>query len=42
MNFFFHLATVFIEPEKSFMNKELTRMQRKPSASMPDLTPNAL
>lgn len=38
----FHLATVFIEPEKPSMNKDSTIINRKPSTSMPDLTPAAL
>lgn len=40
--FFFNLANVYLEPEKSSMNKDVTRLNRKPSISMPDLTPTAL
>jgi len=42
MKFSFYLATIFIEPEKSSMNKELTLVTRKSSTSMPDLTLVAL
>jgi len=33
---------IFIEPENISPNKELTTINRKPSTSMPDLTPAAL
>ncbi|CAF4000677.1 unnamed protein product [Rotaria magnacalcarata] len=36
------LPTVFIAPEKTSMNKELTTIYRRSSTSMPDLTPATL